>query len=803
MKFLIRAILGLAGIALSLLIAAGAAGAAAWYFMSPGLPSVETIRDVPLQMPLRIYSRDGRLIAQLGEFRRTPVRFADIPDVLVHAVLAAEDDRFFEHPGFDYQGLMRAGLNYLLTGRRTQGGSTITQQLARAYFLTPERTFVRKARELLLALQIEQAFSKEEILALYLNKIFLGQRAYGIAAASEVYFGKSLNELSVAEAALLAGIPKAPSQLNPVSNPERARERRSYVLRRMYELNFIDKPAFETALASPVESRLHGPDIELDAPYIAEMVRAEMVARFGPEATSRGYRVATTIDSRLQASAERALRTALLEYDRRHGFRGALDHDALSRLDTKLPREVALQRLLDPYPTHPDLYPAVVTALPGRNAARFFVHDIGTVTVPWSELHWRSYVDDSTVGPQPRTAADMVAVGDVVYLLRTVNRGWLLSQLPAVQGALVALDPHDGATVALSGGYDFFASKFNRAIQAKRQPGSSFKPFVYSAALEHGFTPATVINDAPIVFDNPSASQSVWRPENSTGRFYGPTRLREALVRSLNLVSIRILLRTGVDATIRHIKPFGLPDSAMPRNPTMVLGSGAASPQDMAAGFAAFANGGHRVEPYLIERIVDARGAVIHEAPHPAVCNACVEHWDSDAEMPAYAMKPISTGMMNSETTGPGPRLRPGQEIPDYPDAETMIAQATDWRPDGQEAPQFLSGAGSAPRIITAENAYLMYDMMRDVIRRGTGRRALALGRTDLAGKTGTSNDRRDAWFSGFNAELVATTWVGFDQERTLGGREEGSRTALPMWMYRPMHSRMCRKHLWRDLPTW
>lgn len=775
MKFLIRAILGLAGIALSLAIAAGAAGAAAWYFLSPGLPSVETIRDVPLQMPLRIYSRDGRLIAQLGEFRRTPVRYDEVPEVVVHAVLAAEDDRFFQHPGFDYQGLMRAGINYFLTGRRTQGGSTITQQLARAYFLTPERTFVRKARELLLALQIEQAFSKEEILALYLNKIFLGQRAYGIAAAAEVYFGKDLKDLSIAEAALLAGIPKAPSQLNPVSNPERAGERRAYVLRRMRALDFIDQTGFETALATPVESRLHGPDVELDAPYIAEMVRAEMVARFGSTATSAGYSVVTTVDSRLQASAERALRTALLEYDRRHGYRGPLEHAVLGRLDASLPRETALQRLLDAYPTHPDLFPAVVTALPGNNAARFFVHDIGTVTVPWSELHWRTFIDDSTVGPAPRTAHDMVAVGDVVYLLRTVNRGWMLSQLPAVQGALVALDPRDGATVALSGGYDFFASKFNRAIQAKRQPGSSFKPFVYSAALEHGFTPATVINDAPIVFDNPGAGQSTWRPENSTGRFYGPTRLREALVKSLNLVSIRILLRTGIDATIRHIKPFGLPDSAMPRNPTMVLGSGAASPRDMAAGFAVFANGGHRIEPYLIERIVDAHGVLVHEAPHPEVCDACVDHWDSAAGTPDLRAQTDSLA---------APPMPSGREIPDYPDADTMIAEATDWRPDALAAPQFLSGADSAPRVITAGNAYLIYDMMRDVIRQGTGRRALALGRSDLAGKTGTSNDRRDAWFSGFNAELVATAWVGFDQERTLGGHEEGSRTALPMWMY-------------------
>lgn len=786
MKLLIRAFLGLVGVGLTLIIAGGAAGAAAWYFLSPGLPSVESMQDVPLQVPLRIYSRDGSLIAQLGEFRRIPVRYADIPEVVVQAVLAAEDDRFFEHPGFDYQGLVRAGAKLLITGQRSQGGSTITQQLARAYFLTPERTFVRKAKELLLALQIEHTFSKEDILALYLNKIFLGQRAYGIAAAAEVYFGKGLNQLTLAEAAMLAGIPKAPSLLNPVSDPERAGERRAYVLRRMLELDFIDEPTYATALASPVESKLHGPTVELDAPYIAEMVRAEMVTRFGNDATSLGYRVVTTIDSHLQGSADRALRTTLLEYDRRHGFRGPLDRNVLERVDTTIAREAALQRLLDTYPTHPDLYPAVVVKVGRDNSTTLYIHDVGNTTIAWANLRWRAFVDDETVGPAPTSAADIVAVGDVVYLLRTLNRGWQLAQLPLVQGALVALDPMDGATVALSGGYDFFASKFNRAVQAKRQPGSSFKPFVYSAALEHGFTPATIINDAPIVFDNPGTGQEVWRPENNTGRFYGPTRLREGLVESLNLVSIRILLRTGVGRAVRHIKPFGLPDSAMPRNPTMVLGSGAAAPREMAGGFAAFANGGHRVDPYLIERIEDARGRPIFVAPRRLACPACAERWLGDTPSAArrLATTPADVVALADGTLPGQPVGRPGQELPLYRDAAEMISHAEGWRPGTAETPEFLAGDDHAPRIITAENCYLMYDMMRDVIRRGTGRRALALGRADLAGKTGTSNDRRDAWFSGFNQNIVATAWVGFDQERTLGSREEGSRTALPMWMY-------------------
>ncbi len=772
MKFLIRVLLALLGIVLTGAIAGGVTAGTAWYFLSPGLPSVEHMQDVPLQVPLRIYSRDARLIAQLGEYRRIPVRYSEIPEVVVHAVLAAEDDRFFEHPGFDYEGLMRAGSHVVLTGSRTQGGSTITQQLARAYFLSPERTFVRKAKELLLALQIEQAFSKQDILTLYLNKIFFGQRAYGVAAAAEVYFGKPLDQLSIAEAATIAGIPKAPSLLNPVSDPVRAKERRAYVLRRMLELDFIDDDEYEQAIASPVESQLHVPTAELDAPYIAEMVRAEMVTRFGTDITSRGYRVTTTIDSHLQNSADRALRTALLEYDRRHGYRGAVAH-----VDGALPTaEPGRQQLLDAYPVHPDLYPALVTRLHPDNSATLYVHDMGLVTVPWTNLKWRPYVDDESVGPSQQSVAEIVSVGDVVYLLRTVSRGWLLAQLPVVQGALVALDPLDGATVALSGGYDFFASKFNRAVQAKRQPGSSFKPFVYSAALDNGFTPATIVNDAPVVFENTGTDADQWRPQNNSGQFYGPTRLREGLVKSLNLVTIRVLLSVGVSKAIKYIRPFGLPDSAMPPNPTMALGSGEATPRDMAAGFAVFANGGYRVEPYLIERIEDAYGTVVFQAPARVVCASCTPRWFGPNEPQA------ETGVTDVDAA-PAP-ARTGPEIPAYLDAEEMIAHAETWRPSAIEAPEFMSGAGTAPRIITAENAYLVYDMMRDVIRRGTGVRARALGRADVAGKTGTSNDRRDAWFSGFNGQLVATAWVGFDQERSLGSREEGGRTALPMWLY-------------------
>ena len=782
MKTVTRVLIALVGLGVLAGLAGVIAVAGVYFYLSPDLPSAETLRDVKLQVPLKVYSRDGRLMAQIGEMRRTPKRYDEIPPVVVNAFLAAEDDRFFEHPGFDYQGIIRAAINLVRTGERTQGGSTITQQLARVYFLSRERTFVRKAKELLLALQIEREFTKEEILALYLNKIFLGQRAYGVAAAAEVYFGKDLGALSVAEAATIAGIPKAPSTLNPVSNPERARERRAYVLRRMLELDYIDQEGFDAAIATPVESRLYGPKVALEAPYVTEMVRGEMVARFGPEAYTDGYRVVTTVDARLQGFADRALRTALLEYDRRHGYRGPAMRKTLEQLDAELPIDAALAQLVASLPRYPDLHTAVVLELGDDNSAGVYVRDTGRVRLPFDSLNWRPYVSDSSVGPAPASVADVVAPGDVIYLLKTADQGWRLAQLPAVQGAFIALDPSDGAIIAISGGYDFYASKFNRAVQSRRQPGSSFKPFIYSAALENGFTPATVVNDAPVVFDQPG-DEEVWRPENNSRTFYGPTRMREGLVRSLNLVSVRILLGAGISKTVAHVKSFGLPATALPANPTLALGSGGASPRDMAAGYAVFANGGHRVEPYIIDRVVDATGQVVLESLPPLVCAAC-----EAAAAPESAALAEAAGLPAASTDlrvlPNGPASPDLDEVPAYADARAMIAHATSWRPEPLETPAFFSEQPLADRAISAQNAYLMYDMMRDVIRRGTGRRALALGRQDLAGKTGTSNDRRDAWFSGFNSELVATAWVGFDQERSLGAREEGSRTALPMWIY-------------------
>jgi penicillin-binding protein 1A len=726
------------------LLATGAVGYAAlcsYVFLAPAIPDVGTLRDVRLQVPLRVFSRDGRLIAQIGEYRRIPVAYEDIPMRVQQAFLAAEDDRFFKHHGVDYAGLLRATFVNLVSGLPSQGGGTITMQLARNMFLTPERRFDRKLKEIFLSFRIEHEFTKPEILTLYLNKIFLGQRAYGAAAAAEVYFGKSLDQLTLAETATIAGMPRAPSRDNPVANAERAKLRRLYVLRRMLEVGQIDRNEYEAASAAPMESVLHGPMVEVEAPYVAEMARADLFNRLGDDTYTAGFRVFTTIDSRLQKAANSALRLGLIEYDRRHGYRGPI-----ARVSIRPGAPAAeLLTALEEYAAINMLQPALVVDVAER-AARVVLKDGRSEQVDWPGIAWARVATDAGVGPEPKRASDVLAAGDIVYVIRTGNSAQL-AQLPIAQGALVAEDPRDGAIVALDGGFDFFVSKFNRVMQARRQPGSAFKPFIYSAALENGFTPSSIVMDAPVVFED-LAAEDTWRPENSTGEFYGPTRLREALVRSRNLVSVRLMRAMGIPYTVDYLQRFGFQRAALPDDLTLALGSLQLTPAELAAGFAIFANGGFKVQPYYLERIVDAYGKTLFGAAPVIACDNC----DID---PAQLRLPAGGSAESLEIAD---AIRGGRGS--------------------------LPAAQVAPRAISSQNAYLLTDMMKDVIRRGTARRALALGRADLAGKTGTTNDHHDAWFCGFNARLVAAVWMGFDQEASLGAGEEGGRTAVPVWVH-------------------
>ena len=757
----ITAALAASVLSLALLVLMGLAGA--YQYLAPEIPEADALRTIKTQVPLRVYSRDARLIAQIGEQRRIPLRWEEIPPVVVDAFLAAEDDRFFEHPGVDWQGLVRAMAANVTPGARLQGGGTITMQLARNTVLTSERTLRRKLKEVFLALRLERSFTKQEILTLYLNRIFLGQRAYGVGAAAEVYFDKHARDLSLAEAALIAGLPRAPSHDNPVASVERARDRRSYVLRRMLELGKIDQAAHDAADSVPISSRMYGPIVELEAPYVAEMARAEMVRQHGPDALTAGYSVYTTVDSRLQQAANVATWRAILEYDRRHGYRGPAE-----QLDPAILGDArALGQAFRRHPGRGSLVTAVVTSVADRSAE--VVRRNGAMhTLDWDALSWARPTLDSlkdAMGPAPKSARDVVAPGHVVYLEPLPEGRVRLAQLPAVAGALVALDPTDGAIVSLVGGFDFGASKYNRVTQARRQPGSAFKPFLYSAALERGFTPATLVNDAPIVLPGGGGAEGgeEWRPQNITRKFYGPTPVREGLVRSRNLVSIRLLRGAGVGFATQHIAGFGFSPAALPANLTLALGTGQVTPLEMARGFSVFANGGALVTPYFIDSVRDVAGREVFRAEPLLACSLCAV-----AAAPADPSAADPAGPEAAAGIVPPSNETPGATVPGE-------AQATE---------SLVPPARRAPQAITPANAFVMTDMMLDVVQRGTATRANALGRRDLAGKTGTTSDRRDTWFVGYNADLTAAAWVGFDQERPLGEQEEGGRTALPMWVY-------------------
>ena len=733
---------------LAVLAVAIATGGTYWY-LAPKLPSAEALRDVRLQVPLRVYTRDHELLAEFGEKRRKPLRLDEVPERLVQAFLAGEDNRFFEHPGVDWQGLTRAVLYLVRTGEKGPGGSTITMQVARNFFLSREKTYIRKLNEILLALKIEREFTKDEILELYVNKIFLGQRAYGVGAAAQVYYGVPVTELTLPQLAMIAGLPKAPSRFNPVANPKQAVVRRNYVLRRMLELDYIAQDEHDAARDAPVTAKVHGLAVEVEAPYVAEMVRAHMEEAYGDDVYTAGYKVYTTLDGKLQRAADAALRQALLEYDARHGYRGSERHVASGEEVT------SLQKALEDIADVGDLVPAVVTSVDKRNVAAW-ARNVGAVEIGFENMEWaRPYIDENRRGDPPKGADAVLKAGDVIRV-RPAENGWTFAQLPDVEGALVSLDPNDGSIVALAGGFDFYRSKFNRATQAERQPGSAFKPFIYSAALEHGYTPASIINDAPVVFEDPSL-KSAWRPENYGGKFFGPTPLRTALYKSRNLVSIRLLRDIGIDFALEHIARFGIDVESLPRGLSLALGSGVLTPLELATGYSVLANGGYAVEPYFIDRVLDGDDTLLFAADPLVVCRDC----DDEEAMTVSA----STAPADGEGAGAALSAEAGAD-------------------SGTGSPTGLPGSERrAPRVIDARNAWLMYSLMRDVIRRGTGRKARVLERDDLAGKTGTTNDQYDAWFSGFSPDLVATAWIGFDEFRPLGQRETGAHAALPMWI--------------------
>ena len=737
------------------------ANVCAYVYLRPALPDVDSLRDVQLQVPLRVYTRDGRLIASIGEQRRIPVRYDQLPLKLIQAFLATEDDRFFRHHGVDWQGILRAALANARAGRISQGASTITMQVARDMFLTPHRDMKRKMSEVYISLLMETEFTKEEIFSLYVNKIFLGQRAYGVAAAAEVYFGKTLDQLNIAEMATLAGIPTAPSTINPVANAQAATVRRAHVLGRMLELHYITPAEYEAAKAAPMESRLHGPSIEVDAPYVAEMVRNEMQAKYGDSIYTAGYQVFTTIDSRLQPAATVALRTGLLEYDRRHGWRGATAKVDLSKVEG----DAGLNAELEEFPVVGGLRPAIVESVAAKSA-RIYVKDLGSVELPWEKMSWaRRELPDEKTDRAPLQASEIMSRGDVIYTVGNSANSLQFVQVPEAQSALVAMDPKDGAVVALVGGFDYFQSKYNRVTQARRQPGSSFKPFVYAAAFDKGYTPASVVLDAPIVVDEAGMEQP-WRPKEDEDKFMGPVRLREAMARSINLVSVRLVRDIGMDYTWNYVQRFGFDKSQLPQDLTMALGTAELSPLQMATAYSTFANGGFKVNSYYIDHIQDAAGNTLFRADPLVACPECGHASDPPPAATGDPAQPAPVAKSEPHGGAPGAARRDDQLDRGERDGKTLIP-----------------AKDLAPQIIRPQIAYLLSDMMADVIRHGTAQRALVLNRDDLAGKTGTTNDAHDAWFNGFNGNLVASVWTGFDQDRSLGDGEQGARAALPTWI--------------------
>lgn len=705
-------------------------------YINAQLPPVDVLEDIQLQVPLKIYTADGKLIGEFGEKRRTPIHIQDVPEKLIKAILATEDRRFYEHSGVDLRGLARATLHLVASGTKAQGASTITMQVARNFFLSRKKTFGRKLNEVLLAIKIEKELPKDKILELYLNKIYFGKRAYGVQAAAQVYYGTTVDKLTLAQMAMIAGLPQAPSAINPINNPEAALKRRTHVLKRMLHYGFITEKEYQQAVDAPIKTNYHGRVVQIEAPHVAEMARKALLEKFGNDIYTQGLVAYTTINSRLQTLAHRAVQEGLLEYDKRHGYRGAAGKLALSK--GKIDLQVWAEQLRG-YPKTTAVIPAGVISV-NENDLSALLPNQQKVTILFESMQWaRKQFSPVRVGFAPQSPKDVAKVGDVIYVEPGQNQ-WRFSQLPEAEGALVALHPKNGALLALIGGFDFNLSHFNRATQATLQPGSNFKPFIYAAALENGFTAATVINDAPVVYKNDV--DDAWRPQNDTRQFYGPTRLRVGLVKSRNLVSIRLLRSLGVGRAIKTIEKFGFDRKNLPPTLSLALGTASTSPLEIATGYAAFANGGYKITPYVLQKVVDNQGKVLYEANPPSACIECDQLAEQELD----------------------PFEHETNEI------DELIKQ--------DKAAIHLA---SAPRIIQPQTAYIMTSMLQDVIQSGTGSAAKALNRSDLAGKTGTTNNKMDAWFTGFNLSLVASVWVGFDEPHSL--QEYGSQVALPIWM--------------------
>ena len=752
--------------------------AVTYAYLRSDLPSVETLKDVQLQIPMKIYTNEGLLISQYGEKRRIPLALDQIPQTLIDAVLDTEDSRFYKHPGIDLIGILRAATNMILTGSRTQGASTITMQVARNFFLTRERTFSRKIKELFIALHIESVLTKDEILTLYLNKIELGHRAFGVGAAAQVYYGKPLEQLSLAEIATIAGLPKAPSTMNPISRPKRAVARRGVVLGRMLTMGHITKAQYHEAKMAPVTAKKHGANITASAPYVASLVNKEMIERFGQEAAyTKGYQVYTTVPAKLQFAAQQAIINNLHTYDERHGYRGpkqylwtplveeentsiGLNNNTDKNTETAqlapIWSKTKISEHLSHITTYGELVPAVVISTEEK-AAQVQLKSDSVVSLTWQNMKWaKPFINDRKTGRRPKIVTDIFTAGAQIWVRPTVDGPYRLAQVPAPSGALVALNPTDGAIKSLVGGYSYTLSQYNRATQAKRQVGSNIKPFIYSAALENGHTLASLINDAPIHQWDKNLGVA-WRPKNSPPVYDGPTRIRVALAKSKNVVSVRLLKGIGINNAIDHIEKFGISRTDLPPNDSLALGSASLTPLQVAAGIATFANGGFLIKPYIINRIEDANGKTIFQAQPAIACPVCVER--------------------ESNAVGSRPSDNYAGEL------------AVDDQPEIIRAPQ----------VISSQNAFLISQAMTSTIWGGgswrnktgwlgTGWRARKFKRHDLSGKTGTTNDSRDTWFSGFNSQLMVTSWVGFDNpSRTLGrsasGGEAGALTALPAWM--------------------